>query len=285
MAERPITRARFGKDGPEVTISGLGGEGVLRTFGREAEAQLVIREALAQGITYFDCARAYAGSEGYYGLVWRGSPELRAGVFQAGKSALRSKRGALSDLETTFENMGLDYLDLWQIHDVRTEDDIRAIEARGGALEAFIEARDAGRARYIGVTGHHDPSILAYAVREWPVDSVMMPVNPAEAVIGGFLTETLSDAKKRGIPVIGMKLFGMGRYLSESAGLTAQRLIRFALSQDITVAIVGCSTPGHVRALAEAGRDFTPMEREEQDELIEIFRPHAKRLAFYRGVI
>ena len=73
-----------------------------------------------------------------------------------------------------------------QIHDLRTSEDLEEIEAPGGALEAFVEARDAGQVRFIGVTGHHAPKILEYAIESWPVDSVLMPVNPAEAVLGGF---------------------------------------------------------------------------------------------------
>lgn len=285
MGSSDITRTTFGGTGREVTVVGLGGEGVLRTHGREEEARAVIRAALDRGLTYFDCARAYAGSEGYYGLIWGDEPELRAGVFQAGKSAQRSKEGALKDLETTFSNMKTDRLDLWQIHDVRDERDLRAVEARGGALEAFSEARERGAVRHIGVTGHHDPRVLTHAVSNWPVDSVMMPVNPVESALGGFLTETLPAAKERGIAVVGMKILGAGHYIFDHAGATAERLISFALAQGITVAIAGCSTPGHVAALAAAGEDPSIMPEDEQQMLIELFRPHAKRLAFYRGVV
>ena len=104
--------------------------------------------------------------------------------------------------------MGLERLDLWQIHDIRTREDIEEVEAPGGALEAFVEARDAGMVRFIGVTGHHAPKILEYAVRNWPVDSVLMPVNPAEAVLGGFLDRVMAAAKDRGLAVIGMKTLG-----------------------------------------------------------------------------
>ena len=80
--------------------------------------------------------------------------------------------------------MGLDYLDLWQIHDIRSRDDITSIEGPGGALQAFIEAKDMGLARFLGVTGHHDPKILLHAVKNWPIDAVLLPVNPLEAVLG-----------------------------------------------------------------------------------------------------
>jgi aryl-alcohol dehydrogenase-like predicted oxidoreductase len=275
----------FGKTGIKVTVTGLGGEGILRTYGQEGEAWRVIREAVDQGISYFDCARAYAGSEMYYGQVWARHPEDRARIFQAGKSGSRSRNGALADLDQTLKNMDIDYLDLWQIHDVRTKEDLEVISGPGGALEAFMEAKANGKTRFIGVTGHHDPKILEKAIREWPVDSVMMPVNPIEAALGGFMDSVLPAALGKGIAVIGMKVLGSAHYILPDAGITPEMLTRFALSQPITVAIVGCSNGPHVRTLAETGRSFSPLSPEEQQAIVGIFHPYAKRLAFYRGTL
>ncbi len=279
-----IATRQFGKIGPSVTRVGLGGEGVLRTYGRETEAKGVIEEAAAQGITYFDSAQAYAGSQGYYGNFWRGHQELRSRIFQTSKSAARDYDGARADLAETLVVMGLESLDLWQIHDLRTREEIEEIEAPGGALQAFVEAKEAGRTRHIGVTGHHDPRILLHAVKNWPLDSVLMPVNPAEAVLGGFLDKVMAAALDRGLAVIGMKVLGARNYISPDMGITPERLVGFALSRDVTTAIVGCSNPREVQALAQVGREFEPVTSEEEEEkLVELFRPHARRLAFYRG--
>ncbi len=280
-----IATRLFGKKGPAVTQVGLGGEGVLRTYGRNAEALSVIEEAAFQGITYFDSARAYAGSEGYYGEFWSEHSGMKPKIFQTSKSASRDKDGANGDLVQTLTTMGLDRLDLWQIHDVRTMQDIEMIESPGGALEAFIEARDTGLVRFIGVTGHHDPKVLEYAVANWPVDSVLMPVNPLEAAIGGFLDSVLAAAEDKGIAIIGMKVLGASHYISKDMGITPELLIRFALSRRITTAIVGCSSPQEVQALARAGSEFEPLPPEEEKKLVETFRQYAKQLAFYRGII
>jgi aryl-alcohol dehydrogenase-like predicted oxidoreductase len=283
MGDTSIRTRTFGRDGPSITAVGLGGEGILRTYGQTEDATAVIREALEQGITYFDSARAYAGSQEYYGTVWARHPELRDRVFQASKSASRDREGALADLEDTLAKMGTDRLDLWQIHDVRTEADLKMISGPGGALEGFLEAKASGKVRFIGVTGHQDPAILKRAVEEWPVDSVMMPVNPVEGALTGFLDSTLPAAKEKGVAVIGMKILGQSRYLQPEGGLTADLLIRYALSQEIDVAIVGCSSPEEVKTLADAGRDPQPMSEEARRALVEAFRPHARKLAFYRG--
>lgn len=277
-----LTKRRFGKTGREVTAVGLGGEGVLRTYGRHAEANAVIMEAINQGIAYFDSAKAYAGSEDYYGEVWVRRPDLRAPVFQASKSASRAHADAEMDLLETLQRMGVETLDLWQIHDVRTFSEIREIEGVGGALEAFIEAKERGIVRHIGVTGHHDPDVLSHAVENWPVDAVMMPVNPVEGALGGFLTSTLPTANEQGVAVIGMKVLGGSNYLIPDIA-TPEVLIRYALAQDISVAIVGCSTPAEVQALAAAGRSG-PLPDDEAAALVEAFRPYARELAYYRGV-
>jgi aryl-alcohol dehydrogenase-like predicted oxidoreductase len=279
-----ITTRLFGKTGPAVTQVGLGGEGVLRTYGREHEAQSVIEEAAAQGIAYFDCAKAYAGSEGYYGSFWRKHSELRSSIFQTSKSASRDEVGAKTDLFQTLEIMGLDHLDLWQIHDVRSRDDITSIEGPGGALQAFIEAKDTGLARFLGVTGHHDPQILLHAVKNWPIDAVLLPVNPLEAVLGGFLDAVMAAAKDRGLAIVGMKVLGASHYISPEMGITPELLLRFALSRGITTAIVGCSSPKEVSHLAKVGRKFEPLSSEEEKRLIDLFRPYASKLAFYRGL-
>lgn len=280
-----LSTTSFGITNQQVTVVGLGGEGVLRTFGRRDQAAEVIHEALDRGIKYFDSASVYSDSEVYYGSVWEEKKDARLKIFQTSKSASRDKKGALADLEQTLDRLKTDYLDLWQIHDVRTEEEIQEIAGPGGALEAFVGARLSGKVRYIGVTGHHDPRVLTRAVREWPVDSVMIPVNPVETLLGGFLTLTLPVAKEKGIAIIGMKILGGSHYLISQLGINPESLIRYALSYDITVAIVGCSTPGEVRTLAEEGSNPNPMTEKERSALLGTFEPYTEQLAFYRGVI
>lgn len=274
----------FGITGRKVSRTGLGGEGILRTVGRASEAESVIREAIGRGITYFDSARVYSDSELYYGSIWGKDKALRQTVFQTSKSASRDKEGAWSDLRASLKRLQTDYLDLWQIHDVRTTADLEAISRPGGALTAFIEAKEQGLVRYIGVTGHHDPYILTKAVNEWPVDSVLLPVNPIEELLGGFLTLTLPAARKKNIATIGMKVMGGSHYVLPKMGITPELLVRFALSFDITLPIVGCSSPDEVRLLAAEGESPSAISSKEKREIVETFRPYASRMAFYRGV-
>lgn len=280
-----IQKKFFTSGNQQVTAVGLGGEGILRTTGRKSHARRVILEALAQGITYFDSAPAYQESELYLGSIWQENPAARQKVFQASKSASRDKKGALADLERSLARLHTDYLDLWQIHDIRSTRDFDAISGPDGALEAFVGAKKAGKVRNIGVTGHHDPNILARAVAEWPVDAVMMPVNPVEEILGGFLTTTMAAAQRKKIAVIGMKILGASHYILPKFNISADLLVRFARSYAITVAIVGCSAPDEVQTLARAGSSSIQIPSAEKERILNVFKPYSRKLAFYRGVM
>jgi predicted aldo/keto reductase-like oxidoreductase len=264
---------------------GLGGEGILRTEGKVTLALAMLKAAYESGIRYYDSAPAYAGSEEYYGRYWAQNPSGRDATFQSSKSAQRDAAGAFEDLTNTLSHMGRDHLGLWQIHDVRSKNDIRQIEDPDGALHAFTSARETGMVKGIGVTGHYDPAILLHAVSEWDIDSVLLPINPIEGAIGGFDDKVIAAARERDIGVIGMKVLGAGNFIFPDAGLTPERLIRYALSQDVDIVIVGCSTPAEAQILARLGREHTPMDDAEQAEMVEAVQPYAERLAFYRGVI
>jgi aryl-alcohol dehydrogenase-like predicted oxidoreductase len=244
----------------------------------------MLSAAYESGIRYYDSAPAYAESERYLGRFWKEHPARIAETFQASKSAERDAAGAAAELRRTLDRLGRDQLGLWQIHDVRDAADIRRIEGPEGALQAFTAARETGTVRGIGVTGHHDPAVLLHAVSTWDIDAVLLPVNPVEAVIGGFTDTVIPAARERGIGVIGMKTLGAAHFIFPDAGIGPEELVRFALAQDTDIVIAGCSTPYEARQLARAGREGR-MDDDEQVRIIEAFRPYAARLAFYRGVL
>ena len=268
----------LGSTGVEVTILGLGGEGVLRTFGYDQEAQAMIAAALEAGITYFETARAYSGSEVYLGEALKGHRER---IFLTSKSHGRSRDEAEEHLATTLRNLKTDHLDLWQVHDVRTQRDLEALTARGGGLEAFRWAKEEGYARFIGVTGHHDPDILRQALDLYEFDTVLLPVNPAEPRSASFLP-LAREALDRGLGVIGMKVLARG--LVTQIDLAPIRdYVHYALSQPVSLVVIGCDTPEHVRELAAAAQDFQqPLPQEDQQRLEEAVTPFARGLMYYK---
>ena len=274
-----IPKRKLGKTGVDVTILGLGGEGVLRTYGYEREAYDLINRALDLGITYFESARAYSGSESFYGRSLR---ERRKKIFLTSKSHARNKQGALLHLQETLSNMKTDHLDLWQVHDVRTEEEIEEIFGPHGALEAFVEAKDKGLVRFIGVTGHHDPLITKRCLQQFDFDTVLIPVNPAEPAYKSFLTEVIPLAKNKGMGIIGMKVYFRGLAAKLPWFETMEPFFRFSLSQPITTAVIGCDDVKQVEENVKLAGSFSSMTEKEIQELIRKVSPYARELMYYK---
>jgi predicted aldo/keto reductase-like oxidoreductase len=274
-----ILKRKLGKTGVEVTILGLGGEGVLRTDGYEKEAYALINKAIDLGINYFESARAYSGSEGYYGLALK---ERRKEIFLNSKSHARDKRGALQHLHETLKNMKTDYLDLWQVHDVRTADDIEEIFGGNGALEAFVEAREKGLVRFIGVTGHHDPEILKQCLELFSFDTVLMPINPAEHCHASFIDTVLPLANKKKMGIIAMKVYFRGYAAKLPQFFSLEPFYRFALSHKISTAVIGCDTISQLEDNVRLAAAFKPMSKKKLQDLEQLIAPYARNLMYYK---
>jgi aryl-alcohol dehydrogenase-like predicted oxidoreductase len=252
-----LPRRPLGKTGVDVTLFGLGGEGVLRTDGRVAEAVRVIHRALDQGVNYCDTSPAYASSIDYYGAALG---ERRNDIFLASKTHDRSRDGSLRLLDDSLRRLRTDHLDLWQLHDLRTHDDLNRIFGKGGALEALQQARDEGRVRFLGITGHHDPEILLEAMRRFAFDTVLVALNAADVHRLSFAKTVLVEAARRGMGVIGMKVHAAGR-LPRSGTMTAAESMGYVLSlPGVSNVIIGCSTPAEVDENARIARTFAPLD-------------------------
>ena len=273
-----IPKRRLGRTGLDVTIFGLGGEGVLRTFGHEKEAYLLINRALDLGVTYCESARAYSGSESYYGLALK---ERRGEIFLTSKSHARDKKGALAHLHETLRNMKTDRLDLWQVHDVRTDGEIEEIFGKGGAIEAFSEARDQGLVRFIGVTGHHDPQIIRKCIEKFDFDTVLLPVNPAEPYHNSFIDQVIPIALERGMGIVAMKVYLRGAAARIAAG-NLDLFYRYALSHPVTTAVIGCDTVEQLEQNVRFASSFTPLSEDEKKMLSGRLSRIARELMYYK---
>lgn len=274
-----IPKRKLGKTGVEISCIGLGGEGILRTHRHEKEARAVIDRALDLGINYMESARAYNGSETYYGLSL-GSKRDR--VFLASKAHDHTASGALEQLEESLRNLKTDWLDLWQIHDVRTEKDLDRIFRPGGVLGAFLRAKRDGKVRFIGITGHQNPDILLQAIKLFEFDAVLLPVNPAEEAWMSFPGIVLPEARQRGMGIIGMKVFCRGFGLQLRGLGDPARWLRYALAYDLSTAVVGCDNPDQVDKCVAAAQ-MPPLTAEERRALERDVAPWARRLMLYKS--
>jgi predicted aldo/keto reductase-like oxidoreductase len=258
---------------------GLGGEGILRTFGQDKDACALINRALDLGITYCESARAYSGSEAYYG---KALGERRKEIFLTSKSHNRDKTGALAHLHETLKNMKTDHLDLWQVHDVREEEEIAEIFGPDGAIEAFALAKQQGKTRFIGVTGHHDPSIIRKCIEQFDFDAVLMPINPAEQKYKNFIEHVLPLAMEKNMGIIGMKVYLRGSASGLPWYTGMEPFLRFALSQSVSTVVIGCDDIVQLEQNVAFAGSFEPMTLGAQQKLIRDVSPFARQLMYYK---
>ena len=260
----PIPRRPLGRTGVPITLFGLGGEGILRTHGETKAAARVIQRALDQGVNYCDTAPAYASSMDYYGAALG---ERRRDVFLASKTHIRTRDGSLKLLDDSLKRLRTDHLDLWQLHDLRTQSDLNQIFGKGGALEALIQARSEGRVRFLGLTGHHDPQILLDAMKRFTFDTVLVALNAADVHRASFIKTVLPEAVRQNMAAIGMKTCAQGALL-EHGTITMDEAMGYSLSlPGVSHVIIGCKTEAEVDDNARIARQFTPFDNTVMSEL------------------
>lgn len=273
MEKRKLGRTNF-----DASIIGLGGEGLLGSPGKDKEAYILINKALDLGINIFESAHSHNCGEEYYSKALR---ERRKDIFLAGRSKERTKKGALQDLEDTLTNMKTDYLDLWQIHDVGDKQAMEAVFAPGGAIEAFVEARQKGYIRFIGIGGHDDPHVIRQCLEIFDFDTMHVPVNPAEASCKSFLEDTMPIAVEKNVGVIGMKIYVRGFTSKLTFYTSMEAFFRYALSQPVAAAVISCDTLEHLEQNVYFARSFKAMDWEEQDGFVDAIAPYA--LMYYKS--
>ena len=273
----PIPTRPLGKTGRSVTLFGLGGEGVLRTWGQDKQAAQVITRALDQGVAYCDTAPAYAGSLDYYGATLG---ERRQQVFLSSKTHDRTRDGSLKLLDESLRRARTDHFDLWQLHDLRSLDDLNRIFSKGGALEALVQAKAEGRVKHLGITGHHDPAILLEAMRRFAFDTVLVALNAADLHRMPFISTVVAEAAQQNMGVIAMKVCAQGRVLSR---LSMAEALGYVWSiPGVSLAIVGCETPAEVDENADIARAFQPFCAEQMRELETRTRPEALQMGYFK---
>ena len=215
-------------------------------------------------MSFFDNAWEYHGgeSERRMGLALLGG--RRNQVTLMTKVCARDKAGALQQLDESLTRLKTDHIDVWQFHELNYDNDPDWISAVDGALEAARQARDAGKVRLIGFTGHKSPHIFQKMLDtgfDW--DTVQMPVNVMDAHYRSFQHGVLPILNERGIGCIGMKSLGGDAQLIKDAGLTPQECRRYAMSLPISTLVAGIESEADLQQDLEIARNFTPMTMNE----------------------
>jgi aryl-alcohol dehydrogenase-like predicted oxidoreductase len=266
----------LGTTGEHVSMLGLGGHAV-GLMPRKPEAVDLVKRAIDEGVTFIDNAWEYhdGRSEELVGLGIKGR---RDEVFLMTKvcSHGRDAKTAMRQLEQSLKRLGTDHLDLWQIHEVIHDNDPELHHAAGGAIEALDKAKEQGKTRFVGFTGHKDPAIhLDMLSRGYAFDTVQLPLNPLDATFRSFEERVLPRLVERGIAPLAMKsLNGTGRVLKDKV-LTAKEALSYVWSLPVSVLISGMDSPRVLRENVKLAREFEPLSDIQRRKL----REHCREVA------
>jgi uncharacterized protein len=295
----------LGKTGYKVGIFSLGGQAALEKPNNEAIAVPIIERALDIGVNYIDTSSIYGGpdrwSEQYVGKVMK---HRRNEAFLATKTKERTREGSMRMIEKSLNLLQTDHVDLWQLHDIGTMTDIDEIFAKGGAMEALLEARDQKIVRYLGITGHYRPDALIEAIHRHPFDTILMAVNAADPHHYSFSDQLLPLAVEKQMGIIGMKVPARGRLLSSwtpppieqqkhswegmaiqattGGTLDMRQAMYYSLSLPVSTVIIGCDSIPQLEQNVQLARDFTPFNQQQLAALTEKAQPVSKQSLFFR---
>jgi aryl-alcohol dehydrogenase-like predicted oxidoreductase len=271
-----IPLRQFAKSDVKISALGMGGHHLGDAPDQQTAVRLV-QEAVDGGITFFDnCWEYHRGkSELWMGEGLRGH---RDQVFLMTKVCTHGRESALAMqmLEQSLRRLNTDHLDLWQIHGVSFDNDPELFIHPNGAAEAMRKAKEQGKVRFLGFTGHKDPKIhLAMLNTGFPFDSVQMPLNAFDSQFHSFETQVLPELNKRGIAALGMKpINGHGEPVKNGV-VTAQEALRYAMSLPVTTTITGMESLDVLHQNLAIAQGFQPMSPQEMQALRERVKPEA----------
>jgi hypothetical protein len=276
MPLRPL-----GGTGHNVRVFSLGGQATLEESGRTEEAVAIINRAIDLGVNYIDTARAYGGgvSEGYIGQVMK---TRRHEVFLATKTHNRSYDGSMGFLEESLKSLQTDKIDLWQLHNVRTQEDLDRIFAKDGAIKALERARDEKVVRFVGVTGHRDPFILRKAIEQYPFDSILMALNAADRHRASFIENLLPVAVEKKMSIVGMKVPARGKIFREGGITRMDQAMGYVLTLPVSTIIVGISTVQELEENVRIAKEFSPLSAAEMKRLEDLTKPYFADASFFK---
>ena len=271
-----IPRRALGNTGWQLSVVGFGGIVVMNEMLDDAKA--LVAQAIARDINYFDVAPSYGNAEQRLGPALE---PYRKDVFLACKTQERTKTGAVAELQRSLEHLRTDHFDVYQFHAVTTMTDVETIFGPGGAMEAFLEAREKGQIRHIGFSAHSEAAALAMLER-FKFDTILYPVNWACWYGGNFGPKVIAKAQEQGLGILALKALAEQKWPADAVKKwykcwyqpldtpeeVAQGL-RFTLTKPVTAAV----SPSHAELLwmmCDAAETFTPLSPAEEVKLAQM---------------
>ncbi len=271
-----LPQRTYGDTGERLSIIGLGG--IVVSGVEQEHANRLVAEAVEKGVNYFDVAPSYGDAELKLGPALE---PYRKNVFLACKTERRTKEETAGELKESLQRLRTDHVDLYQLHAISdVQKDVDTVFAKGGAMEAFVEAKNQGRIRYIGFSAHSEEAALA-AMDRFDFDSILLPINFATFYRSNFGPRVIEAAKSKGVARLALKALARQQWPKDDPArkqyskcwyqpLTerdeARLALYFTLSQPITAAI----PPGEeslFRMAMELAMGFRPVSRQEKQTL------------------
>lgn len=257
-----IPKRLLGKTGAQVTALGLGGV-CWNLLEEDRAAVEVVHRAIDRGITYLDTASSYKESERRLGLALK--ERDRSQLFIATKCLKRAGDELKQEIEDSFARLQLEVIDLIQVHAIDQERTLNQVLAPDGALRVIEEYRQAGKIRFVGLTGHTHPEMFAKMIQEYDFDTVLNPLGPVNRVWNDFAAATVPPARARNMGIIAMKVMAAGKVPAEDRSL----YLRYALSPPADVAIVGMDSVEQVEENVRVAENFVPLSQLEEKQVLE----------------
>ena len=294
----------LGRTGYKVGIFSLGGQSAIEQPNNFDVAVPLIERAIDLGVNFIDTAPRYGlpdrWSEQYIGRVMQ---HRRNDVFLATKSRERTRDRALRDIEASLKLMKTDHLDLWMLHNVGIPEEVNAIFAKGGAMEAFTQMHDQKVVRFLGVAAHYHPEPIVDMINRYPFDAILIALNAADRHNRHTFTDQLLPlAVEKQMGIIGMKIVARGRILSSwtpppieqqkntfegstiatrPGALNMREAMRYTLSHPVSTVIVGCDSIAQLEENVQIAREFTPLSQAQMTALSNKVAPVAKQALFF----
>jgi diketogulonate reductase-like aldo/keto reductase len=274
IPEHPDMKYRaLGRTGERVSLVGIGGYHLAKSGGPSAdEAVRIVHAGMDAGINFYDNCWDYNGGESEVRLGRALVGGYRDRAFLMTKIDGRTAASAMSQIEESLKRLQTDHIDLLQFHEIIRMDDPERVFAQGGALEAVLRAREQGKVRYIGFTGHKSPAIHRHMFEvadqhNFHFDAVQMPLNVMDAHFDSFEQGVLPVAAAHGTGVIGMKAFG-DPFILNSKVASPIEMLHYPMSLPISVQVTGIDSMAILQQALIAVRSFAPFTPEQRAELL-----------------
>lgn len=274
-------RRMLGKTGFAVSLFSLGGESTLEQSSRADEAEGIINRALDLGVNYIDTAPAY-GSGGSESNIGRVLEYRRGDVFLATKTADRTYEGTMHQIEGSLKRLRTDHLDLYQLHNIRTDNDLSRALAGDGAIRALEELKSQGVIRFIGITGHKDPGVLLKGIKAYSFDCLLMSFNAGDLHYASFKENLLPEAVRQEMGIIAMKVTAVSRIFREGGISTMKQALDYVFSHPVSTAIVGISNIGEVEENVIIASEHKTLPAEELAHMESLTADYADETNFFK---